>query len=322
MQLSTTPTPVSGAASVPQVGIRVQHPVLDPIVARQQRYRIVGDGPVSQREVVPVTAAAVLASSRDGRPEAAVRSVLRLVEQVAGGAQQSAGVRLNGISFADSPDGLAANTYRAQLDDNVDLRGAWAGHDRRRMERNAAAVGAQMVAETRGAHANVVSGWLNLGHATSATMLGGGASSGRAKADAVRVLAHEAVHVVDPAPAGLGGAADAAFIEARAEARSTSMPQLQAARRALGFEATVADPELAASLAIRPYAAGERLLAQAQDAAGIAPGTPELVRVAELSNADALAHLVDRASARSGWTRSAVLDALRSAFAATTSSSG
>lgn len=314
---SRTPPPVA----LPR-GIQVANPVLDAIVERQQRFRIVGDGPVSQRQVLPATAAVASAVAKDPRPVDAVRRMLQLVEDVAGGPEQSTAVRLHGISFSDSPQGLAANTYRAQLDDNVELQRAWAGHGRWRMERNAAAVGAKMVEETRGAHANVVSGWLNLGHVASETMLGGGLVSGRAQADAVRVLAHEAVHLVDPAPAGLGRDADIPFIEARAEARSTSLPQLQAARRALGFDVSVSDADLAASLAIRPYVAAELLLAQAHDAAGIVPGTPEHASIGSLTNAEALARIVERASARSGWSHGAVRDALRSGFASTVPAAG
>lgn len=313
-QHGAAPAPAA-AVAVPTPGIQVANPALDPLVQRQQRYRIVGDGPLSQRTVLPVSVGAAIASARDGTSVDAVRRVLRLVEHVAGGPERSSTVPMNGVSFTDSDAGLAAATYRAHLDDDATLRRSWSELRGDRLEGKAAEFGERVAGQVRGSHANVVAGWLNLGTTASATMLGSNAPGERQLADAVRVLAHEAVHVVDHGGSGLSTRADDAWVEARAEARSTRPDQLQAARRALGLDSAVGDAALAASLAIRPYPVAERALAHAYDAAGIVPGSADEQRFLGLSNAASVDHVVARASERTGTPRAKVRTIIDEAFA-------
>lgn len=252
----------------------VTHPVLDPIVEEQARFRLEGSGPLTGRGLVPVTAGAreLLGIDAAGT-ERALRSVLRLVEDSAGGAARSAGVRLTGIALTDSPDGLGAATYRAHLDGDASLAGSYATAKRATRDAEIRAWGTQAAATNSTAHATVVGGWMNLGAGASGTLLARqgvhvpgmpASAAGDELGVLVRVLRHETEHVLDPTEPGLDHHATFNVREALAESHSTTLPQLQRARASLGLSAAdVSDAQLSAAIVTqRPYASIERGMAE------------------------------------------------------------
>jgi hypothetical protein len=259
--------------------LRVANPTLDPVVDRQARFRVSGTGPVSQRTIEPVTSVAVQLAERDGSAVDAVRRVLRLVEDTAGGARASEAVQVNGVAFSDSSEGLGANTYRAHMDDDTTFRAGVAGMSRRAMERQAKILGERSVQQHGDQLANVVAGWMNLGTTATDALLDRGSSNAQQLADAVRILLHESVHLAETTKTGLSPTADAAMQEALAEARSTQTSQLQRARSALGLDDRIGDAALLGALRIRPYAQHEFFLDAVLTAAEVQPRSAEALAV-------------------------------------------
>jgi hypothetical protein len=273
------PSQGRGAAGSTPGPLRVSNPALDPIVDRQARFRVTGTGPVSQRTIEPVTSVAVQLAERDGSAVDAVRRVLRLVEDTAGGAQASEAVQVNGVAFSDSQEGLGANTYRAHMDDDTTFRAGVAGMSRRAKERQARILGERSVQQHGDQLANVVAGWMNLGTTATDALLDRGGSNAQQLADAVRILLHESVHMAETTKTGLSPTADAAMQEALAEARSTQLSQLQRARSALGLDDRIGDAALLGALRIRPYAGHEFMLDAVLTAAGVQPRSAEALAV-------------------------------------------
>ncbi|MCB0878479.1 MAG: hypothetical protein KDC46_05810, partial [Thermoleophilia bacterium] len=229
--------------------VRVANPELDPVVSRQARFRVSGTGPLSSRTVTPVTPGAAILAAQDGRAEQAVRNVLRLIEDQAGGPDRSANLAFNGVAFSDSADGLAANTYRAHLDDDPAFQRRIAGLDPASAQQQAAALGRQTRATTSDLLANVVTGWMNLGPVASDALLGRAGRAGEQQlADAIRIVTHESVHAADPEVTGMSADGDLGFQEALAEKRSTTLPQLQRSRSVLGLDEQVGDAALTTSI--------------------------------------------------------------------------
>ena len=302
-RLPWQPAPGSSAPSPnPSPPAVAAEPTLDALASKQVRFRISGSGPLSGRSLEPVGIGGAAAAARDGTAEAAVRKVLRLVEHAAGGPDRASGIRLNGISFSDSQDALAAVTYRAHIDDDPVFHAAIAGLDPGTRQHKAVVLANQTRRETAGLLANVVSGWVNVGPAASNALLGRGTAANEQQlADSVRILLHESIHAVDSAPTGMSSDADVGFKEALAEARSTSLPQLRAARSALELDGAVSDAALQASLQrIRPYQALEQALDATMGAAGVQPGSAEAARIELLPARQAVAELASRAAASDG----------------------
>lgn len=306
-------TPGATSASPSVSGqLQVPNPALDPIVARQARFRVLGEGPISQRQIKPVTIGAAQLVARDGTAEDAVRRVLRLVEDSAGGPQASARVRMNGVAFSDSPDGLAANTYRAHLDDDPVLRAGVAGMSAAQLRHQARLLGERTVRGTQGMLANVVSGWMNVGPAASDAMLGRPGGAGvQQLGDAVRILSHESQHVAETSNTGLSADGDEGLQEALAEARSTRLEQLKRARGVLGLDGVVSDAALGAALRIRPYGAYERVLDAVLTAAGVQPGSAQAQAITKLparTVVDQLAAMIVKPTGESPAEARAVID--------------
>ncbi len=289
---------------------------MDRLVDEQARFRVVGTGPVSQRELVPATSATVKYAATHPRLEQAARDVLRAVEATAGGARASAGLNVNGVAFGTSQPGYAALTTRARLDDDRVLREQVAGMDANELRLLNDSLVQQSVAETNGTLANVVAGWMNLGPKATTTLLSPpGSQSSADAADVVRIVAHESVHLADQTRAGLSDSAESTLMEAMAEKRSTTLPSLQRARAVLGFDGAVSDDDLAAALQrIRPYGGYEQRLDAMLGIVGIRGN--DAASLFERTGADVAAAL-QRALARGGTSaskaRQLVDDALASA---------
>jgi len=243
---------------------------LDTLADQQARFRVEGSGPVGGRSLVPISTGARELLEESPAARDVLSGVLALIEHAAGGAEASAGVVLNGIALASSVEGHAANTYAAHLADDPELGRSPSG-----------AQLAQLASDSSGdapaTKALVTSGWLNVGVDVAGALLAargapvGGATSVTHAALAVRVLRHEAQHLVDTSSPGLTPAGTHGFHEALAEAHSTHLEQLQDARGMLALDAAVPDEALRSSLTTRPYPQHERTLAQALKAAGIEP---------------------------------------------------
>lgn len=304
--LVTAATPTSSGP------IQVANPAIDPIVSKQARFRVLGDGPVSKREIKPVTIGAAQLVARDGTAVDAVRRVLRLVEDSAGGAAASSQVTLNGVAFSESQVGLAANTYRAHLDDDPVLRRGVAGMSTSKLQHQARLLGERKVHDTQGMLANVVSGWMNIGPAASNAMLGRGGGVGTQQlGDAVRILLHESQHAAETSKTGLSPDGDEGFQEALAEARSTRLDQLQHARGVLGLDGAVSDAALGAALRIRPYGQYERVLDAVFTAAGVPPGSDQALAIARQparAAVDQLARMIVKSTGESPDAARAVID--------------
>ena len=287
----------------------------------QPRFSIEGSGPISGRTIAPATKAAVeLMVTAPGVTDA-VRGVLRLVEQVAGGPTASSSVNMNGVSFATTASGLTANTVQSHIDDDGKFRATFAKLKPDVQRETIAILEQRKRTETAGMLANVTSGWMNLGPAPSAVLLARAGvptatrPSPQDVADSVRVLLHETVHVVDDAPANLPKDAMHGMWEALAEARTMSMPQLQAARRTLGLDTVVSDAALASSLTHRPYAAAEELLGRVLRLAQVEAGS-ELERSIVSGTAhDAVNTLATRIATATGKSEQGAREAMSVAFA-------
>lgn len=275
----------------------VANPQVDPVVDRQQRYAVSGAGPLSERVIRPATPAALAQRAKgDGRAEDAVRRVLQVVEDAAGGPAASARVKLYGVALSDSPEGLGANTYRAQLDGDSVLHASVRDATPEQLATRARRLGETTRAEQRDTIANVVAGWLNLGPATSATLLRPASAPPQAReaAAAVRAILHETAHVLDGgAVTGLSRPADIVIQEGLAELRSTGLPQLQRARRALGFDGIASDADLErAASAHRPYRGAEQSINELLRIGGVEPASAEASRIVSLPPAQAVEAIV------------------------------
>ena len=297
-------------------------PALDALVASQPRFQVDGTGPVSQRTITPATPAATRLLESAPAARDALRGVLRLVEHAAGGAAASSNVEFNGVSLATSPEGLSANTYRAHRDDDPIFQAAIARLPAADRPAAVAGMAASKVRESAGMLANVAAGWMNVGPAASTALLAavGAAPPGvrvpqQQLADAVHVLLHESTHVIDTEPANLPPLAMHGVWEALAEARSTKLPQLQAARRVLGLDAVVSDAGLQASARHRPYAQAERILDGVLRTAGIEPGSAAAERVTSSTGHDAVETLVAKMAATTGESPNTARQAIGAAFA-------
>lgn len=295
-------------------------PALDPVVDGQVRFAIGGSGPLSTRTITPASSGAAQLLQRTPTAVDAVRGVLQLVEHVAGGADASRPVQLQGVSFASSTAGLAANTWRAHAD-APKLRAGLAKLPPARQRHVLEQLAVKTAGETSDMLANVASGWINLGPVASTALLAragvpaANPVSTQQLADTVRILLHESVHAVDTEPANLPKQAMHGVWESLAEARTMSMPQLQAARSKLGLDAVVPDSALAQAMQHRPYAAAERTLAGVMKTAGIAPGSVAEQRVLRASARDAVELLTTKLAAATGYTTADARTAIATAFA-------
>lgn len=293
---------------------------LDPIVASQVRFNVVGAGPIAARAITPASEGAAALVQQTPTAVEAVRGVLQLVEHVAGGPAASAAVKLDGVSFASSQQGLAANTWRAHAD-APRLRAGLAQLSQARRSGVLERLATNTAGETSGMLANVASGWINVGPTASSALLArAGAAATTAVstqqlADSVRILLHESVHAVDTEPANLPPQAMHGVWESLAEARTMTMPQLQAARAKLGLDAVVPDAALAVSLRHRPYADAERTLAGVLKTAGIAPGSAAEQGVLRATAHDAVELLTAKVASTTGYSPKDARSAIATAFA-------
>ena len=293
---------------------------LDPVVSSQARFRIDGTGPLAARRITAASAGATQLLQKTPSAVDAVRGVLQLVEHVAGGPAASASVDLDGVSFSTSAAGLAANTWRAHVDDTK-FRAGIAKLSPAKQADQLERLAKKTANETSGMLANVASGWMNVGPTASSALLArAGATaatpvSTQQLADSVRILLHESVHAVDTEPANLPSQAMHGVWEALAEARTMSLPQLQAARSKLGLDAVVPDSALATSLQHRPYAAAERTLAGVLTTAGIAPGSAAEQQVLRATAHDAVELLTTKVAAATGYSPKEARTAIATAFA-------
>jgi hypothetical protein len=260
-----------GSRALPPGPLQVANPTMDPIVEQQGRFRVSGTGPLSQRDLEPATAATRAMVAKGPELEQAVRRVLKVVESTAGGPEASEALEVNGVALSASPQGYAAITYRARMDDDLVLREIAAGKGPAGMRDLGNTMARQAFAETNGTIANVVGGWMNLGPgATTGMIAPQGTVAMDALADTVRTVRHESAHLVDDVRPGLSRDANSVLYEAVAEHHSTTLPQLQQARHDLGLDAAVTDAALSASLLrIRPYRAYEERVTKLLDVAGI-----------------------------------------------------
>jgi hypothetical protein len=271
------------------------------IVQAQPRFRIDGTGPVSQRSITPVTTSASALMAQGSAASDAVRGVLRLVEDAAGGAAASARVDVNGVALAFTPQGHATNVFAAHADEDPTFGAEY---------RAATPAGQRVLANelfneamrtASGGEAMVTSGWVNLAGTASRGLLG--AASGAVSSDqaalAIRIARHEAQHLADDSTPGLDEAGTRGLREALAEAHSTRLPQLQRARGLLGLDRVVSDASLQGAIANRPYREYEADLATLLQHAGIDPvGAASSALLAKPSNevADTLATGIARRS--------------------------
>jgi hypothetical protein len=303
MQLHATNfiTDMFSPPALPAGPIQVSNPDLDPLIATQPRFRVQGSGPLTSRVITPETPAAQALVAAGGTAEQAVRRVLSLVEDAAGGPEASSKIGFHGVSFSDSDLGQAANAYRAQLDDDPVLRAQLTKQSPRTREQQVKWLGEHRAKNIDGVLAHVVSGWMNLGTAASNALLQRGApASEQDLADAVRTVVHESVHAADPAHSGLSREAHLAFSEAVADTRTTTLPSLQRGRQLLGLDGVVGDAALGASLRIRPYEELERRLANAMDIFGAAPDSIQGKRILRLPLPKAVDAIVDGIARSSG----------------------
>lgn len=296
-----------------------------PPVARvaedQPRFSIEGSGPLSGRTIKPATKAATHLLAMAPSVSDSVRGVLRLVEQVAGGPAASSQVELDGVAFAMSDAGLAANTVQSLLESDEGLRAQLAAAKPKVQAKTVELLLERKRADANGMLANVTANWMNLGTGASAVLLGKARvpsvppPTPQDLADTMRIVLHESAHAVDDAPANLPREAMHGVWEALAEARTKTLPQMQAARRVLGLEAEVPDAALAASLTHRPYAAAERVLERSLRVAGIPQGTMTEQRILTGSAPDAVDTIVTEMAKVNGTSEQSARDAITVAFA-------
>lgn len=290
---------------------------LPALLAAQPRFRVEGAGPLAQRQLVAATPAARALQERSPAVTDAVRGVLRLVEQVAG-PDAAAALAVNGVAFSLDGAGHAANVFAAHADDDPQFVNAWRRADAAGKAQLAGSLARDALAEVPATKAMVTSGWLNAGPQVSSALLAAHAGAPRSEADlalAIRVLRHEAHHLADPSQPDLPGTGATGLREALAEAHSTHLPQLQAARRVLGMDALVNDDALEGALAVRPYPQLERTLARALATSGMQPLGAEAGRLLAQparNVAEALVHAVSRAE---GSSPAVVRRELAAAFA-------
>lgn len=297
-------------------------PVASPMHAvaeSQPRFRLEGRGPLSSRTITPESAGATELLRIAPRSMDAVRGVLKLVEHVAGGPARSSSVDLKGIAFSTSAAGLAANTVQAHVDDDEPYKAALAKQTSSARASTLASLATRKQRETAGMLANVTAGWMNIGSTASGAIVGHAAGQTQVPASdlarAIRLLLHESVHVVDTEPANLPEAAMQGVWEALAEARTMSLPNLQAARSTLGLDRVVSDKELQQMLTHRPYAGAERVLAGVMKTAGIAPGGALERQIVASTAHDAVNQLAPRLACQTGHSLADANQALATAFA-------
>lgn len=303
----------------------------DALAQEQARFRIVGTGPVSTRDIVPVSDGAreLLTASAAGTTEA-VRGVLRLVEGAAGGPDASRGVQLAGIAFSDSQLGHGANTYRAHLDSDAEMVASLRPMSARQRSDALGQVVASTKAEAEATRANAVAGWINVGPDASGVLLahqglpltGYSGSDQAGLALAVRVLRHEAQHAADTTRPDLPPEGVPGIREALAEANSTTTASLASARTALGLDGAVGDAALAATLAVRPYPAYERVLDAALRAAGMEPGGAAAAKLVAEPSRTATAQLVAGIARAEGTSVASARADVAREFAAARASQG
>ncbi|MCW2960190.1 MAG: hypothetical protein JWM25_249 [Thermoleophilia bacterium] len=288
MQLPTSPTTTSPSN----------------IVQAQPRFRIDGTGPVSQRSITPVTTSATALMAQGSAATDAVRGVLRLVEDAAGGAAASARVDVNGVALAFTPHGHATNVFAAHADEDPAFGAEYRAATPAGQRQLAQELHAEAMRTASGGEAMVTSGWVNLAATASRGLLG--AASGAASSDeaalAIRIARHEAQHLADDSKPSLDEDGTRGLREALAEAHSTRLPQLQRARALLGLDQVVSDASLHGAIANRPYREYEADLASLLQRAGIDPvGPVSGALLAKPSNevADTLANGIARHSGAS-----------------------
>jgi hypothetical protein len=279
-----------GRTSSPADGL---DPELDALGQAQARFRIEGSGPLAERRIVPVSDGARELVGMSPKVTDSVRGVLRLLEQAAGGPAASAGVHLNGIALANSPQGHGANTYRAHVEDDPKFLASFSRIGRSGRADAIRRFGDGVVAESLQTHANVAADWVNVGVTASGALLrtagivlpGYNDAIGEDQLGfAVRVLRHEAAHVADQSAPRLQPGGAMGLREALAESQSRGMGSLRAARTALGLDGMVGDDSLARASDFRTYQGVEQILAGALAVSGIDPSS------------DAAAQLVARPS--------------------------
>ncbi len=320
VNLAATGTPDLLRPNVPNVPPSTGLAAMDSLVASQARFRVLGTGPVSQRKIEPATVTAAQLLTKTPQAADAVRGVLQLVEHVAGGPAESANVRFNGVAFSTSQDALAANTWRANLDSDDEFTTRLTKLPRKHQTGVLEELARRKATETAGMLANVTSGWMNVGPVASTALLAkagvpGTPVSMQQLADAVRVLLHESVHVVDDEPANLPMQAMHGVWESLAEARVVTLPQLQAARTKLGLDAVVPDAALQQSLLHRPYAHAERALTDVLRSAGIEPGSTDEREVMSATAHDAVDLLTSKLAARAGVSSDDARSVIATVFA-------
>ncbi|MCW2928627.1 MAG: hypothetical protein JWM86_2595 [Thermoleophilia bacterium] len=304
---SATRTTVPGTSPGGEPVDRVPLPGLDPLVAQQARFRVVGEGALAARALVPATPRAqeLFATDRAGT-EQALRGVLQVVEAAAGGAAAGRGVRLDGISLSDTPLGMGAATVRAHVEGDPVLRSTFAGLAPGTRDAELRAWAAKTAQSNSSALATAIGGWINLGPVASGPLLhsrgveargfdatGDGDSLGRA----VRIIRHEAQHVVDSQPR-LGLDAARNLREVVAELHSTGLADLQVARRALALDGVVSDASLLRAAQHRPYADLEERTARLLSSLGY--GVASARPLVDMHSAELAEVLVQRIAGRTG----------------------
>jgi hypothetical protein len=257
-------------------------PELDALGQAQARFRIDGTGPLSQRQIVPVSDGARELIGMSPKVTDSVRGVLRLLEQASGGPAASSLVHLNGIALANSPRGHGANTFRAHVEDDPKFLASFARIGRSGRAAAVRKFGDGVVEESLQTHANVAADWVNVGVTASGALLrtagivlpGYNDAIGEDQLGfAVRVLRHEAAHVADPTSPKLEPGGAMGLREALAESQSRGMDSLRGARAALGLDGMVGDEALARASNFRTYQGVEQVLAGALAVAGIDPSS-------------------------------------------------
>ena len=238
-------------------------------IDRNVRIRIDGAGPLTARELVPLTSTAKeLLASQPGF-EQAVRGVLYVVEDAAAGMGiDPSDVRMNGIALAADEGGHGGNVFAANADDDPVFAGNFASADaagRRDLTMALLRRSAQVGTET---HATTSAGWLNLGPTASNALYGaatGTDMSDEARASAARTIAHEAIHLADHTRPSQE---NAWLREALAEVQSTDAAVLRDVAEVTGL-GRVAEDALLAAASSSPYEAERTRLLEAARSAGM-----------------------------------------------------
>lgn len=291
-------------------------PIANPaaLLDQQLRFGVSGSGPAGSRRITPVTSAArELVQTTPGVLDR-VRELLRVVDRAAAPGSAS-GIPINGVAFAADQAGHAVNVFGAHADSDA----AW----KRTFDAagtNRPAIAAKLLEDSMlsapASLAMVTAGWMNLGPAASAALLGAHGIAGLPPpsiadaALAVRVIRHESEHLADTTtPQWMSAGAVGALRESLAEANSSSPRELAATRDLLGLGALVPDASLGPAIAVRPYPQYEQALGDLLRQAGLDPATPQAQRLVTRPAAEVADTLVDalvRAGASRAGARSTV----------------